>query len=486
MSININSESYCRRAYLNYHCYGNTMGITAEEMGQITQTWSSKISSWQNSVSSDETEYEFDDSDYSNYKAKGENSAKDATGYDGNNGGSVAHTVGDAASSITGAGITIAGKVAAKTGGGLAGTSLAKAAGQQAAIKAGQGGVGAGGKVYLTEAGKATAAEGTKQAGKAAGFIIGCVMGAITAAAYWIKKPNKEEKEACDVLLTEMGTAQGTLSETQDDMANMANEIMELSDEANSSNEDANSEIEEKKSEYDMYMRTYEALKAKVDSGEALSESEKSLYKSIVGYLEETGSSIDEISEEATDTVSDLYGEIEGYQSGYDDAAAKMAEVEGLTDFAASFDKTTRVMCYVEGAAQTLNAASSAYSAYEAAAFAASGTWAFGATAWAWAFAAVGLAAAASSGVSAGQQFKWGGEIGNEIEAREATQDLNTGTMDMYDEELDGFAGALEGVEDLELAIPDDVAPPEDDGAALATTNTPTPDNKKPPKGKTV
>ena len=83
MAININSEAFCRKAYLNYHCYGNTMGISAEDMGKITQAWSDRLSSWQATVSSDENEYEFDDSEYAKYKSEGEQAGKEATGHDG-------------------------------------------------------------------------------------------------------------------------------------------------------------------------------------------------------------------------------------------------------------------------------------------------------------------------------------------------------------------------------------------------------------------
>jgi hypothetical protein len=63
---NIGSESWCRKAYLNYHCQGNTMGLTPNDMGEITNAWNNKLGSWQTSVSSDETEYDFDDSKYAN------------------------------------------------------------------------------------------------------------------------------------------------------------------------------------------------------------------------------------------------------------------------------------------------------------------------------------------------------------------------------------------------------------------------------------
>ena len=260
-------------------------------------------------------------------------------------------------------------------------------------------------------------------------------------------------------------------------------------DKAHELNEEANLKMAEKKSEYDMYKQTYQSLKVKADSGVALTESEKSLYKNVVAYMEKTGTSIHKISEGTTDKVAETSGEIKGYQSGYDHVADTMAEIQGMTDYAASFDKTTKVMCYVEGGAQTLNAASSAYSAYQAAAFAASGTWAFGVTSWAWAFVVLGGVAAASSGTSAAEQFKWAGEVGNEVDAREATQDLNLGTTEMYEEELDGFNAALEGIEDLELEVPTDVEAHTAMGVQTTSqTNTSksTQDNKKPIKEETV
>ena len=76
MSININSEAWCRKAYLNYHCYGNSMNISADEMGEITKKWESKLNSWQATVSNDENQYEFDDSDYSSYKDNGKKQHK--------------------------------------------------------------------------------------------------------------------------------------------------------------------------------------------------------------------------------------------------------------------------------------------------------------------------------------------------------------------------------------------------------------------------
>ena len=134
-------------------------------------------------------------------------------------------------------------------------------------------------------------------------------------------------------------------------------------------------------------------------------------------------------------------------------------------------------MCYVEAGAQTLNVATGTKAAVQATKVAISGSWAFGATAWAWAFAAMGTAGAAMSGVGAAQQFKWAGEVGTEIEMRRNTQNLNAETSDIYDERIDDYEGYVETVDDLELAIPDDMEAPEEvpeipEGDGSETTNT--------------
>ena len=82
MAVIITSEALCRRAYLDYHCYGNTLGTTPQEMGKIVSHWQDRVSSWQNSIPDDVNEYDFDDDDYDEYYDKGYNSGQDATGYE--------------------------------------------------------------------------------------------------------------------------------------------------------------------------------------------------------------------------------------------------------------------------------------------------------------------------------------------------------------------------------------------------------------------
>ena len=131
-----------------------------------------------------------------------------------------------------------------------------------------------------------------------------------------------------------------------------------------------------------------------------------------------------------------------------------------------------------------MNSLSSFKSGVQAFSLATSGSWAFGATAWAYAFAAMGFAASASSGLAAAEQFTWAGDVGKEIDIRKQTEDLNAETLDVYTEEVDSYAGWMQGVDDLELEIPNDIEAPQD--TALPETKTPTDktDDKKDKKEK--
>ena len=454
MSININSEAWCRKAYLNYHCYGNSMNISADEMGEITKHWESKLTSWQATVSNDENHYEFDDSDYSSYKENGKKAAQDQTDYSGNDAGNIVN------GSLSSAGAA-AGATAGVIGAVKSGQNIAS--GLKAVSTFGKAAKGA-------KDGVATGAKSS--AGKACAYIA-AGLAIATATMYHVMKPNKTEKKACDELQNVMANNQTALTETQADMANMANEIIDLSDQANEANEDANEEVEEQKTEFDMYRESYEALKAKAESGEPLTEEEKALYQELIQYMTESGELITETQENATDVVGELYEDMGTYQEGYDYAAETMGEVEGTTDFAEGFDSATRTMCYVEGTSQALNAVSGAVA----------GAQLMGMGFWNWALGIASIAAGVTSGIASAEQFKMAGEVGTEIDMRKDTQTFNTETMDVYNEEIDTYDGFMQGVEDLEIEIPDDLEVPEDTALPVTTDDglpAGTPDPIKP------
>lgn len=435
------SQAYAYKCWYNYNYGGNTMGISAKDMGEITQTWNSELTKWRATAktSQDENKYEIADDDFNTAKNNAKNTIKDETGYNGKKGKMATRAAVDVGASAFGAVVSS--------------TAWGNGLGQWAAQI---------GKTSCNPTGKTSAS-----------FVIAAPLALAVATTYMAKKPNKDAKEACDELQNSMTDAQASLASAQGDMETYASEVEELSDEAAAQNEDANDSIEEDKTEFDMYKASYEALIEKMQSGEALTEEEKNLLNELIPLLQELGVNIQKTSDEATDTVSSLYDEIGTYQEGYDEAASTMAEVEGVTDYAEGFDEATRTMCYVEAVAQGLNAASGTQAAIKATSVATSASWAFGATAWAWAFVAMGAAGAAMSGVGTAQQIKWAGDVGTEIGMRKETQNLNVDTQGIYDENVDVYAGQLENVEGLELEIPDDLEVPE-------TPETPTGENGTP------
>ena len=410
--ININSEAWCRKAYLNYHCYENSMGLSARDMAKITQRWSDRIGSWQNSVSSDENEYDFDDSDYANYKESGEAAAREET--------DDYSKEGDMAKSIS-------------TDGVVAGAIIT---GIIAAVK--------------------TAGIATKNAKVP---VIGWVAAGIQAALialYWSTRPNKEGNEAANEMNNVLANAQGTLAETQGEMETMSEELITLSDEANEMNEATNEEMKEDKTELDLYMQTIKILEQKIKSGVPLTEGEKSQYKELIKLVGELGTGINETSEENTEVVEEIYGNMETYQEGYDYAAETMGEVEGMTEYAASFDTATRADANVLGGLMTANGALCGTLAGILFADLNIFTKAISVGA-----GVVATGAAVSSGLAAKEQFEIAKNVGNEIDTREATQELNTETNEMYTEEIDVYDGLMTGVEDLEMEVPEEIEAPE-------------------------
>lgn len=475
-SFNINqansSQSYAYKCWYNYNYGGNTMKISAADMGELTQTWNSQLANWKVSAEKDVNKYEISDEDFSGAVNSGKNLGKEKTGYSGNTGGMKARAITETLTSGAAAVVETA-PVIAKSVGNAVKKVAAKITGKKAAETAG--------KEVAKEAATTTTKEVTKEAGKEVGKKAGekaatqgakeaskegakkasistwatAALSIATTTAYLAKKPNKEQKEACDELQNQMTDAQASLTLAQSDMDTYRGEIEEMSDQAQAYNEDANGEIEDKKTEFDMYKASYDALMAKVNSGEELTEDEKNLLKELVPLMQELGVGIGDTVDETGDAVGEIFGEMETYQDGYDNAAATMGEVQGLTDYAESFDSATKSMCYLEGIAQGLNAANGATSGAKLCATA-------GLNIGQWVMGGLAIAAGATSGtVAVPQQLKWAGDVGTEIGLREAAQELNNTTIENYDESIDIYQGQMDTVGDLELEVPEDTEAPE-------------------------
>ena len=480
-SFNLNnaltSQSYAYKCWYNYNYCGNTMGIDSKSMSEINQNWSGELANWRATASNDENAYEIEDDDYSSAKNRGKEIGKDKTGYDGGKGGMIARDTIELGGAVAGAAMTtapvvaktvgnivsktvkkIGAKIASKEAAKEASKEVAKEAGKEASKEVAKEGTKEAAKEAGKEASKKGAEEaskqGTKKAGASAWITAGIAIA--TTAAYFIKKPNKEQKEACDELQNTMTDAQTSLADAQGDMETYAAEVEEKSNEAEEYNNERNDEIEKQKTEFDMYRRSYDALMEKVNNGETLTDSEKELLKQLVPVMQELGETMNDGIDETTEAVGDIYDEMGTYQEGYDGAAETMGEVEGLTDFAESFDKATQTSCYVQAAAQGLNGANGLTAGGKLCATAGFniGQWIMGGAA----------IAAGTTSLSVGmrQQMEWAGKVGTEIAMREATQDFNASTSEIYDERIADYEGYLGAVDDLELEVPDDMEVPDE------------------------
>ena len=383
--------------------------VSAEQKGQLSAKWGAdNVNKW---LSVDSTTYEIDDVSYDEAKEAGKNAAIESTGYDGHK----------SYGSVVNAAISTGGAVVART-------IAPSAFGQASAIAC-------------------------------------AIISSVIAAKYYIEKPNKEQHNAAEHLMeNEFPEGVAALNETQGIMTDASEEITELTEEAESINEEANEKIEEDKTMFDFYKQQYDALKAKKERGEQLTPDEKALMKQLAPLMENINEDIAETSEDTSDDVNELNDTIAEYQDTFDESAETIAEVEGVTDYAEGFDENTRTMMYVEGTGQCINSVSAGIAAARLYAMA-SGT--FGATT---AFAVLATAASVASGIASGQQFSWASDMSKEIQMRRETQELGNQTTDVYDEELDNYAGNVETVEDLELEIPEDMElPEENENASLIT-----------------
>ena len=488
------------RIYQDYHCNGNTMHTSVDDMAYIVATYKNEIPNWQKKFNElDETVYDFDDDEFEEFAKKGKDNAKSATGYEDNTWdktkqyGKIITEVGNSVGTVVAsqvlkeAGGKVVEKVAVKAAEKAADKAVAKLgekiAGEAAEKTIEKASVKAGEKV-ATEAGAKLAQETGSEAAKSAGaasFIIGCTLGAATAALYYAKRPNKDQVDAANQVNQIHQENQSNLAATQEDMQNMSEEFTAAAQEAEEVNEEANNKIMEEKVKYDRFNKTRNSIKNKVNSGKQLSESEKNLYRNVSSEMSNTGETINSTVDEISNTVEGIKGDMLTYQEGFDTAVETMGVVQGVNEYAAGFDESTRVLCYVEMGAQGLNAGSSAIAAYKAGAFAASGSWAFGATAWAWAFCAMGAAAALASGYAVKEQFDFAKQVGNEIDIRKNTEDFNNQTLDVYNVEVDNYDLALSDVDSLEIILPDDVSVPEDTEITVPDNNNKKPevDNKK-------
>jgi len=447
MSMGI-SLSEAQRIYIDYHCYNNSMHTSNETMGYIVHEYSDYIRQWQSTVSDDDNKYEFDDSDFENWKAEGEDAAKDKTGYE-DDGWDEFDQYGNSINSAVAGG---------------AGALYSHATGGVQAL----GDFAKGGVVDRWQSGNKISKESFQFKETKVSDIIAAGIAIATYGLYLAEKPNEEQVEACDDLLEQMEALQQALLEAQAMMQEMAQEIAEATDEAHAVNEEANENMDTEKTEFDMFVDSYSALVEKAKT-EGLTKEERALIEDLFSAMAAANENINTTGDDAQTTVGDIYSGLETYQDGYDDAAQEMGNALGVTDYAEEFDERTQTLCQVAALGQAGNAASGAMSGAKLIMKGASKGW-FGLGEII--LGAAAIAAGVGSGFAAKEQYDMSNEVGVEIDARVGTQGLNDNTMGVYDEGVTNYEASMGDVENLELVVPDDIdAPDEEIPPETPTTN---------------
>lgn len=469
VSLNLNNEVECRKAYINYYVHGNTGGYSASDMGKIASKYSqSEINKWLEGIttlSQDATEYQMTDDEKSDSQKAGAKAMNDATGYDGDNSGMNRRAVADG----VGAAVTTAGaSYAAFTGGAKNVWNAGKA---------------------LKNLSSKSLEKGTGSGWSAHAVRIACGTASAVGIAYAANKPNLEQVKACAEATNQIGAIQGSMNDTQADIEDTTSKADELAEEGSALQEEANENIEKEKTDYDFYKNTYITLKEKIDGGEKLTEDEQKMYEECIKYMTETGQNIEDIQNESSETMNDINSDIEDLTDSYTSSQESIEEYTGALDAVSKFDETTKNACYAEYTTQTVNAISGGASALQmgaiaAAEYAEAGTASltgigalFGAKKLVDAIADTALAVAAGTGAAlsaAGgqEQHNFAGEAGKTIEIRKQTQDLNDDLKEFHTKNLESYTTNVDIVQNATVEIPDDIEPPEDNAEAMLADNT--------------
>ena len=406
MNKALNNEAYAAQVIRSGKC-------SASERGQLAAKWGSdKIAQWE---SVDSTKYEISDEQVSTAKAKGDKKVDEATdGFDGKSDGVKSATMGTV------------GAV-----GGVAGAGM----------------------------GVVTAITQLFSHGK---FIsnpfVSAVIGAVLLANSIMLKalaPNKEQAQACDDLQSTMQDSQSELEDQQGILSDTTNEIVDSTDELSKASEETNKQTETKQKEYERLQQEYQALQEKYQAsktgGEPLTEAEKARYEQLSGVLGTKFEELQQVKVDGDAAVEEAQEAVEEQQEVYDDTAMKIEEVQEITDFQSEFDEATVDNAkFVKTSAKIgiVGAAGVVASGIQ-------GVLTAGLNFAQYAAGGVAIATGGASGIILSGVVKDQGDYQSRAEAgvdtRHATEDVNTATSELYDEELDNYAGSIDLIDEIEI-----------------------------------
>ncbi len=466
MAIRFDSETSCRAAYIDYYTNKNT-NVTKEDMCRIVQRYDDKTrQSWQRTylaTSQDENPYEFNDEEFENIRLESYNETEAKYGEDTNVNAEKARTLGDGATTGIAAGGAVAGLAISAGVGGMGGNGfLGKLLGKLGGLF----------KQGTIEKGSWMLKSGSDAKSFNKGGFVGYIISGLSCAfAFAVglnaktNNANEEEIKAVNDLYGEMEQQQETITEQNNELAKTQKEIENASDKAIKENNKANKDIQTRATQHQTYSNTYNVLQAKIDRGQTLSASETSLYNGIFSIMDNSNNTIEARIAKADDNLETNMNTISNFETKFDAVATNIANVQGVTDYAAEIDEATQKSCTSQAKIQKINS----IAGYAAAAGMGIATATFAAELGfvnpiAWVVIAGGLALAAMailggvwSGKSSQKQTEWAQQASNEVNLRVQTQDANATLQDNFDGSVDIYNQSKAGIDGASVNKPNNL-----------------------------
>ena len=497
---------------VDYYVNNNSRGTSSSRVGELTYKYHNEIKEILDNATDGKNEYDIDEAEIERFYELGKKEAQEKTGYKNSAGDKALQTTKTAASAVAGtaglANITLetaniaatklgkdisqsainqavdkaGGKVMEKASGSFLASGAKKAAKETAekaateasekylAAHAGEKGVeDAAKKVAEEEASKAMENETAKAAGKnsnqSKAWAIAIPLAALTAADYYIKKPNKTQKDACNEMKSELELSQQEIANSKEDMENMAENLQEIAAERDANREETQKVFDEQETLKQGYQQRRAKIESKKASGLVLSDSEIALYNQAGKDIKAADGIMAQKADESNSALEDTLSTAETYQEGYDNAGKTVEVTRAKTDYTLNIAKSTKTMCYVESVSQGLNGISAGVAAYRAFQF---GSSLPPYTTWAYAFAAVGAAASLSSGIASIQQLNYVGELDDDIEVTTETEGFNNDLEDFRSNEVDNYEITMDAIKETTVTRPEEAGT-----QATITNNTP-------------
>lgn len=455
MAIRIDSEASCRAAYIDYHTNKNSK-VTESDMRKIVQRYDEdKRKAWQRAYEAstgDVNKYDFDDDEFEEIRLESYENTEETYGEDVNIGAEKARNIGDGVA--TGIGVASTAGIGLLKGGSKLMDKIF------------------GGGMLFKEGGK-TGLIGYILSG------ISCAMAFAVGLHAKLNKANEEEVNAVNDLKGEMENQQEVIKDEAENLKEIQNDIEKASNNATEENEAANNDIKTRAATHTSYTNTYNTLQAKIDRGVQLSASETQLYNGVVKLMKTSSADIQTRSEKASDVLEKNKATITNYQADFDGIATNIANVQGVTDYAAEIDEATAKSCKTQATIQKI----SSISAYTAAGGMAIATATF-ATQVALPPVMIAVIAVGAlltglavlggvwSGKAAQEQEQFAQQANEEVSMRIDTQESNTNLNDNFEEGVNIYNTSKAAIDASTIDRPNNLTSPQT-RTNLFVNNTP-------------